>query len=633
MNLLYRISNETMSRSEIVEQLRAFPEIRFVSLVGVDLAGNDTDEKIPIRLFLENPDSFHDGTAVQTDGSSVVFKNIATINNAKVDMVADSSVNWYVDYNDENVDEETGKPVGTLRIPAFLVHNTRRIDSRSILADTLDRLKTGLLRQIAMHPSRFPGIEPSDPVIDIVFTSGTELEFWVKTPAEIAQVEELSASQVMQENYWQRTRGQPRTALEQTLYMLERYGLKPEMGHKEVGGVKATIGDHGVLSHVLEQMEIDWHYSPALQAADNELLVRMIVKEVFRHNGLDVIFKAKPIQGVAGNGKHLHIGMVALTKSGRKLNLFAPENMSEQFLSVAGYGALMGLLKHYEIINPIISATTDSLNRLQPGYEAPVCIVTSLGISASIPSRNRTVLVGLVRELGKPASLRFEVRSPNPFTNTYLALAVIYAAMADGIDAAIGTEFSPQDLERIISKSPAEEVFYLETDRMYRSEEDVFEHYTEEERNRRFGTPPITVFDNMSSFIKYPEKVAALYRYSAFTPDLIASFSESALLRWKTEIGTRIIPDYVRIIRLCKEISDGMATTDMDVGLWEEIRHLRLYLVKDSMAVRSLITRVRDSIAAGNLSLVSELFIEMQTKVERLNTLYSQYRRNMMCLG
>ena len=27
------------------------PEIKFVSLMGVDFAGNDTDEKIPMKIF------------------------------------------------------------------------------------------------------------------------------------------------------------------------------------------------------------------------------------------------------------------------------------------------------------------------------------------------------------------------------------------------------------------------------------------------------------------------------------------------------------------------------------------------------------------------------------------------------
>ena len=46
---------------------------------------------------------------------------------------------------------------------------------------------------------------------------------------------------MMQEQYWQRTRGNVRTALEQTIEMMEAYGLEPEMGHKECGGVRGQI--------------------------------------------------------------------------------------------------------------------------------------------------------------------------------------------------------------------------------------------------------------------------------------------------------------------------------------------------------------------------------------------------------
>ena len=101
------------------------------------------------------------------------------------------------------------------------------------------------------------------------------------------------------------------------------------------------------------------------------------------------------------------------------------------------YGALMGLLKNYEIMNPFISSTHDSLKRLKPGYEAPVCIVTSLGNDAKIPSRNRTVLISLIKDINNKMATRFELRSPNPKTNIYLATAVSYMAMLDGIKYAI----------------------------------------------------------------------------------------------------------------------------------------------------------------------------------------------------
>ncbi|MFR0902803.1 MAG: glutamine synthetase, partial [Anaerovoracaceae bacterium] len=125
-------------------------------------------------------------------------------------------------------------------------------------------------------------------------------------------------------------------------------------------------------------------------------------------------------------------------------------------------------------------------NRLKPGYEAPVCIVTSLGHSAHEPSRNRTILIGLVRDERNPLATRFELRSPNPKSNTYLVLASSYMAMLDGVRSALEAGKTPEELEKSISKSLGEEDFYLETEREYRTEKDVFEDFTEEERKRRF---------------------------------------------------------------------------------------------------------------------------------------------------
>lgn len=62
----------------------------------------------------------------------------------------------------------------------------------------------------------------------------------------------------------------------------------------------------------------------------------------------------------------------------------------------------MGVLNNYEATNPFISSTTDAFNRLKPGFEAPVCIVTSLGHKPEQPSRNRSILIGLIRDLGIP---------------------------------------------------------------------------------------------------------------------------------------------------------------------------------------------------------------------------------------
>lgn len=119
--LVYVIPAGQYGKEGVLALLEQHPEIKFVSLVGIDLAGNDTDEKIPISVFFDDYDKFFNATAFQTDGSSVVLPGIAILSNARVDIKADPSVSWFVDYNDDNIDPETGKPVGLCVFPASFV--------------------------------------------------------------------------------------------------------------------------------------------------------------------------------------------------------------------------------------------------------------------------------------------------------------------------------------------------------------------------------------------------------------------------------------------------------------------------------------------------------------------------------
>ena len=624
-DLLYTIKANT-PKEEIIRQLREHPEIKFVSLVGIDMAGNDTDEKIPVRIFLKDIDDFYAGTAVQTDGSSVVLPGIATLNNAKVDMPIDPAVNWFVDYNFEHYDEETNRPVGTLRIPSFLIHEGKRVDARAVLTDTLAFVKAELLELFHNNPN-IAGLDISgSDVTDISFTSATELEFWVKTPLEEAAIEEMSASQVMQEQYWERTHGAVRCALEKCIIELDKYGFDVEMGHKEVGGLKAQINESGHMTHVCEQLEIDWRFAEAVQAADNEIFVRTIVKEIFRANGLEVSFKAKPMTGLAGNGEHTHFGIAAITSDGKIHNLFTAKNPEEDFMSAVGYGAIMGLLKNYEVINPFVSATNDSLNRLKPGFEAPVCIVTSLGHSPKIPSRNRTILAGLIRDLKNPMATRFELRATNPYSNTYLVIAAVYSAILDGIKAAV--THSTAELLAELSKEAGQEGFYLEKDRAYRSEEHVFEDYTAEERDRLFGAPPATVWENMQYLDKYPEKLKVITAGGALRPQIVDAFKAGALLRWKTELIARILPEMRKIVRTTVKI-ESKYRTDLDSYNWNKIKTLRALLAKDSIDELSLFTQLINALNSGKYDEASKLQVDIYAKVEELKALYDSYEKNM----
>ena len=586
-----------------------------------------------MKLFLQEMEVMLE-RGVQTDGSSVALPKIAVLNNAKVDMIPDLDANWYVDYNYSNIDRELELPVGTLRIPSFLIHNDSfECGSRVILRDALKHFKSELMAELKAHPYVFQYLDGVDSVEDIeelVITSATELEFWVKTPDDKGDREQLFTAQVLKEQYWKRTYGEVRTALEDTLTILDKYGFGVEMGHKEVGGVKARMGNTGHFDHVMEQLEIDWRFTDALQTADNENQVKYVVRDLFTMHGLDVTFMAKPFPGVAGSGEHTHLGLAAKLKNGKTVSLFAPKDMREDYLSPLGFGAIMGLLKNYEVINPFVNSSNDSLNRLKPGYEAPVCIVTSLGKSPEEPSRNRTVLAGLIRSLKEPGATRFELRAPNPKSNTYLVLAVSYMAMLDGIKAALAEEKTPKDLEKSISKKHGEEDFYLEKDREYRSEKDIFDDFSQEERDKLFGKAPATVWENMQAFSNYPEKLEVFKRGEVMCDLTLESYREQVISQWSTELHDRLIPENMATIRECTKLHDDDNASDLDWNNWKAIDAIRQEIGKDSLKEKSLLTKAKEALDRGDYQEASDLQLLIQKKTAELLQLYSEYGKNIL---
>ncbi len=630
-DLLYVIPGEDHSFELICKKLKDHPEIKFVSFVGIDLSGNDTDERIPVSLFMENIDDYLNG-AVQTDGSSVVLPGIATLNDGKVDFIADLEVNWFVDYNYENLCFETDLPVGTLRIPSYLVHNGKEVCSRSVLKRAVQRFHEDMKELLYKNEDICEqlGIAPDD-IKSISLTAATELEFWVRTPDDRIVVEQLSVSQGMKEQYWKRTKGVVRTALEQSIELLNYYNFKPEMGHKEVGGVKAHIKDSGSLTHIMEQLEIDWEYSSALQAADNELFARIFIKEIFRLHGLEATFMAKPVEGVAGSGEHIHVNAVAFLNNGKKINLFSPANYDKDFLNSIGWGALMGIIKHYNVLAPFITASNDGFNRLKPGFEAPTHPVASLGKDVLTASRNRTVLLGLIRNPQSPLSTRFELRSPNPHTNVYVSLGAIYQCAFDGIDYAISNNKHPQELEKEFCKPFGEESQYLEKDRVYRTEEDIFKSFTNEERDRLFGTPPATVYETLMNLFTNPEGIGLLTKSDVFTDKILESYSKAMRRMWKMELSDRILSKNLEIVRSCVMLHDTNSFENLvDKMKWDEIENLKHTLARDTLKQKCIFSRIKAAIETRNYKAVSDLQKEMNVSMASLEKKYFEYRQNIL---
>ena len=187
---------------------------------------------------------------------------------------------------------------------------------------------------------------------------------------------------------------------------------------------------------------------------------------------------------------------------------------------------------------------------------------------------------------------------------------------------------APEAILAELSKKEGEVADYLETSREYRSEVDVFDDFTAEERDRKFGKAPATVWENIQGYTNNPEKVASLTLGGAFEQDLMDSFMAGILKRWTLELANRIVPANIQLVRSLQAVHD---TADaFDSANWNKVNTLRLYLAKDSVDSKSLFTRITDALAKGDYDTASTLQVEMNEKVLELEALYAEYTRNIL---
>ena len=253
-------------------------------------------------------------------------------------------------------------------------------------------------------------------------------------------------------------------------------------------------------------------------------------------------------------------------------------------------------------------------------------IVVSLGKDKDEPSRNRTVLIGLIRDQENPYATRFELRSPNPSSNIYLTQAVSFFAMLDGIKYAIQNNKTEDMLLQELSKNIGEQYGYLNTDRAYRSEEDVFEHYNENQRDKMFGKSPRTVYENVLN-LYYPEKIKALQFGEILTESIIKSFKQTMLEKWKLIICQRKIKQYLAEISMWK---NKESQYPKDIDDWNIIDEKSRYIYKTTYHNESLFLRIKTAFENESWEDASNLVIELEEKMEELRELYSQYKNNII---
>ena len=239
------------------------------------------------------------------------------------------------------------------------------------------------------------------------------------------------------------------------------------------------------------------------------------------------------------------------------------------------------------------------------------------------------MLIGLVRDLDNPLATRFELRSPNPHSNSYLVIGAAYMLMLDGIRHTLEHGRTPDELAEAISKKAGTPDSYLETDREYRSEQNVFEFYTEEERLRLFGKAPATVWENFRAFDERADDLKKITRGEETEDMIVRSYRAQMISKWSTEYHDRLIPNSMDFVRRCVRTHTEESAADYDIMNWRRVNELRLALGKDYIGRKSILALAKDALDAHDYDRASELELLIQEQMEELRKAYGTYCSNL----
>ncbi len=273
--------------------------------------------------------------------------------------------------------------------------------SRSVLEDVVGRLASAGLFPVAAFELEFFLFKPQDE--------------WATNHPEISDVYSDSQSPELQSPDLQR------------MYSLD--ALAENSGFFEDVRNAAELQSLPIDTIVKEaapgQYEINLnHRNNAMIAADDAILLRRIILECARKNGLKATFMAKPFIDQPGNGMHMHISLL----NGEGENVFSGANGRAKLES-----AVAGLVKTMAETSLLFVNSYNGYRRMQPGSYAPT--------RANWGENNRSVAVRIPAS-GEKAR-RVEHRISGADANPYLALSAILQAMLEGIEQ----ELQPPDEE------------------------------------------------------------------------------------------------------------------------------------------------------------------------------------------
>jgi glutamine synthetase len=178
-----------------------------------------------------------------------------------------------------------------------------------------------------------------------------------------------------------------------------------------------------------------------LASADRAVLLREVVREIARREGMRASFAPLLDPEQAGNGVHIHLDLLDGAGLSMLYDVERPAGLSE-----LGGRFAAGILLHARALSAITAPSPVSAARLAPHH-------WSAG-AACLATRNREALLRIppIVSLGgaEPAGqLRLEYRGADASANPYLALGAVIRAGLDGLRGEL-------PIPPILDRDPAE---------------------------------------------------------------------------------------------------------------------------------------------------------------------------------
>lgn len=223
--------------------------------------------------------------------------------------------------------------------------------------------------------------------------------------------------------------------------------------------------DTAVAEYAPGQFEINLrHRADALQACDDALMLKRVIKAIAAKRGLMASFMAKPFADQAGSGMHIHASL--LDEDGRNIFACTPDAPSDTLRH-----AIAGLQNASADCMLVFAPHANSYRRFVLNAFVP--------LNDAWGFNNRTVAMRVPHS--DPANVRIEHRIAGADANPYLVTAAVLAGMLQGLRDK--GDPGPPTVGNAYEQGEHRELFWRDTLRDFLASDFVARHFGESFRH------------------------------------------------------------------------------------------------------------------------------------------------------